>query len=74
MQDLTEYLKELHLMKDAPHLEQLLLRLENEKNEGMTVRGLLTEVLGSICLHRRDKRTFDMDDNGLLSQAFHESI
>lgn len=70
MQDLTEYLKELHLMKDAPHLEQLLLRLENEKNDGMTVRGLLTEVLGSICQHRRDKRTLTWTTTACFPKRF----
>lgn len=56
MEDLNYYLKELRLLKDSPNLEQLLLKMENEETQNMTVRAIVTEALASIWQYRRDKK------------------
>ncbi len=56
MEGLNYYLTELRLLKDSPNLEQLLLKMENEERENMTVRTIVTEALASIWQYRQGKK------------------
>ena len=70
MHDLVFYLKELRLQKDSVNVEELLIDLQNEENEGLSPREIVTRILHSIWDCRQDKKLLTWTTTACFPKRF----